>query len=194
MDLAPARFGFAGPAGVFLAFRFTFCDIFLTETGLARPTRVINPASAGSEGAEPDGVPLSGLRVCRLLGELKEQRTQFWIGDGCRCRAQASRDAGCYRRRGGGAARDGCLEWRHFGRDGTRGQSEGMHGGKDARLVHACARGPGGRFDQQQDAVVAQAGEGDVFAQRGRQQRNNSLAQLVNVTGLGRQLGDRAAL
>jgi murein DD-endopeptidase MepM/ murein hydrolase activator NlpD len=69
-----------------------------------------------------------------------------------------------------------------------------MYGGKDARLVHACARGPDGRFHQQQQAVVAQAGKTDVFAQRRRQVWNNSLACEVNFACTCRQIGDRATL
>lgn len=69
-----------------------------------------------------------------------------------------------------------------------------MYGSKDAGLLDAGARGPGRRFDQQQDSIVAQAGKNDVFAQGTRQQRNNALADVVNLMSAGGQIGNRRAL
>ena len=88
----------------------------------------------------------------------------------------------------------GCRDRHHLGRDGSRGQAKVAHGGEDAGLIHACAGRPSGRFDQQQDAIIAQADMTDVLAQWRRQQRNNPLAQVVKFTCPGGQIGDRRTL
>ncbi len=69
-----------------------------------------------------------------------------------------------------------------------------MYGRKDVRLLHARARCPYGRLDQQQDAVIAHAGVLDVVTERDGQQRDDPLAQKINFTRPRGKVGDGRAL
>lgn len=131
--------------------------------------------------------------MVRERGQFEEQGVQVRVGDGhCRC-AYVLRGAR-RRRSDGGGVHAGCRERHHLGRDGSRGQAKAVHGGEDARLVHARAGGPGGRLHEQQDAIVAQAGVTDMVAERYGQQRNNPLAQVVQFTCPCGQVGNGGAL
>ena len=172
---------------------FPNCDFFLILVSESRLPCVITSASAvGTRGRAGQRASL-GRRIVRKCGQFEEQSPQVRIGDGHRRRADTLR--GTRRRRSyGGGVPVGCRDRHHLGCDGCRGQAKAAHGGEDAGLIHACPGGPGGRLDQQQDAVIAQADMTDMFAQWGGQQRNNSLAQVVNLTCPGSQIGNRRAL
>ena len=172
---------------------FPICDFFLTLVGACRLHCVITFASAGGTRGRAGQRASLGRRIVRKRGQFEEQSPQVRIGDGHRRCADALR--GTRRRRSyGGGVPVGCRDRHHLGCDGCRGQAKAAHRGEDAGLVHAGAGGPGGRLDQQQDAVVAQADMTDVLAQWRGQQRNNSLAQVVKFACPCSQIGDRRAL
>ena len=133
-----------------------------------------------------------GWVTLRASGEFQQQGVQSRIGNcpGGRTDAVGARGRG----RGTHLGVPGFLEWQHPGRDGCHGEAHGAGRGKGLGLFHACARDPGGRFDQQQQTVVVQPRKGDVVAQRCGQRLDDAPAQLVGVATPGGQFGYRAAL
>lgn len=134
----------------------------------------------------------SGSIRC-VAGKLEEERPQFGVGS----RVGGSAQGACCGRgepEGYGVVAWRCREWYHPCGHGRRRQPDGVQGLQDAGLIQAGAGSPGRRFNQQQDAIVAQAGVPHVFAQRCRQRGNQSLAQAVNVAGPRRKVGNGRAL
>lgn len=127
------------------------------------------------------------------FGQLKEQGAQIGIGHGGGSGAEVFRGA----RRGvtGRYAVDGgCRDRHHLGGDGSGCKAEAACGVKHLPLFHPDAAGPRGRFDQQQDAVVAQRDVLDVLTERRGQQRQQPLAQGIEFTRPCGQIGERRAL
>lgn len=132
-------------------------------------------------------------RVFCQVGQGNEQRAQLGIsqcfGGGPQVRGGVRRGwAECA---GFGV---GCRDRYHFGGDRGRRQAKSARGVEDGALIHACARGPDRRFDQEQDAVIAQRDVLDVVAQWRRQQRDEPPAQQVKFARARGQVGDRRAL
>lgn len=132
-------------------------------------------------------------RVFCQVGQGDEHCTQFGISHGFR---------GCPQVFGGVARgwpdsvrlRAGRLDRYHFGGDGGRRQAKSARSVEDATLIHADASGPDGRFDQQQDAVVAQGGVLDVVAERRGQLRDEPSAQHIEFARTCGEVGQRRTL